>query len=533
MSRLLTAWTQTSRDGTRLVSDIYLPDVLPATTVVLRTPYGRTAHRAEGAGWAARGFAFVVQDVRGRYDSDGVWDLYAHERADGAGLVDAVTEQPWSDERVVTTGGSYAGFTAWTAAIERPKQVQVVLSTGPSMGLHRVKWDRSGVLRLAEHAAWWLERADSRTSRDGASAAVFGMDPTALEHLPVLALPERLGANLPGWAPVVEAGPDTLPRDHITDDELASFPGGALHVGGWYDLLLPEALHHWRTAGSAVHPRPPRRLVVGSWDHGFIWTGSTAVGAREHGAASRIPLGERQLDWVRDVLAGTAVSGTEVFTLGHGWRHAPHWPPATDVVRRWPGAGQVLQDTPPNHDNQPASETAFTHDPADPFPSAAPGTDRRIHASRTDALRFRSAELDQPLEMAGAPRLRLQARAWPHHGQRGQNPRASPPAPQTGAVDGTPSDWVVRLLEERGDGALLALSSGTASPRPADVTLEPLAVRLPAGSRLVLEITGADFPHLARNLGAPDRYGARDGHPVRQQVCLGPGTVLELPVACT
>ncbi|MEU5048121.1 CocE/NonD family hydrolase, partial [Streptomyces griseorubiginosus] len=73
-------------DGTPLALDLHLPpsDAWPVPAVVTRTPYGRSGHLAEGAGWRRRGFAYVVQDVRGRYDSDGTWKPYRNERGDGA-----------------------------------------------------------------------------------------------------------------------------------------------------------------------------------------------------------------------------------------------------------------------------------------------------------------------------------------------------------------------------------------------------------------------------------------------------------------
>ncbi|WP_228453060.1 CocE/NonD family hydrolase, partial [Streptomyces alkaliterrae] len=71
-------------DGALLATDVQLPaGPGPFTTVLIRTPYGRTGHRAELAGWARHGFAAVAQDVRGRHDSDGDWRPYTTEDRDG------------------------------------------------------------------------------------------------------------------------------------------------------------------------------------------------------------------------------------------------------------------------------------------------------------------------------------------------------------------------------------------------------------------------------------------------------------------
>ena len=292
-------------DGTLLAVDVQLPPQAswPVPVVVTRTPYGRSKHLAEGLGWRAHGYGFVVCDVRGRYDSDGEWLPYRHERADSAAVADWITAQPWCDGRLVAYGGSYSGYTAWTLAVERPEAVAAVVSLGPSMSLAGTKFDPSGVLRLGEHAAWWLERAESRTSRDGLARQVFAEQPELLDHLPVVEVGGFLGARLEHWADLLTTGDDS---EHVSDDELARLGAATLHVGGWYDLLLPESLRHWQVVGAELSPRPPRRLVVGPWDHDLAFSNTTAVGAREHGPRSRRGFRELCLDWLAAVLAGRA-----------------------------------------------------------------------------------------------------------------------------------------------------------------------------------------------------------------------------------
>src|SRR5881628_2237696 len=94
------------RDGVVLRADIYRPEV-PGRfpTLVLRTPYGKdgllesgeepTLSRAPRAG-----YALVVQDVRGRYNSDGEFRPYQQEGKDGYDTVEWAAVQPWSSTRV-------------------------------------------------------------------------------------------------------------------------------------------------------------------------------------------------------------------------------------------------------------------------------------------------------------------------------------------------------------------------------------------------------------------------------------------------
>ncbi|MEO3856599.1 CocE/NonD family hydrolase [Acrocarpospora sp. B8E8] len=545
-------------DGTPLAVDVRLPDApsKPVPTVVTRTPYGRNQHLAEGTGWTRRGFAYVVQDVRGRYDSDGVWECYRNERGDGAALADWICAQEWSDGRLIGYGGSYSGYTAWALAVERPEAVAAVVSMGPSMALHRTKFE-NGVLRLAEHAAWWLERADGRTSRDGLTALLLGADPGALAHLPVIGLPDRIGASLPGWADVVRDGPHHQPKEEITERELSALPVAGLHVGGWYDLLVEETLLHWRIVGSALAPRPPQRLVIGPWGHDLAFTGRTRYGDRDHGPHSLLDLGALQVAWLRDCLDGTARAEEQILPIGgtrwlswpqntttlilyahpdgslhpsqpeatlSGFVHSPadlggfvHGPrrlggfvhdPANlgGFIHGPAELGGFVHDpaelggfvhgaaTPGGFVRGPTDIGGFVHDPGDPYPSLAPGADRKALDERSDALRFVTPALADPLSFTAAE-VHLDV---------------------TAPVEDV--DWIVRLTEHTDDGRVFELARGRAGGS-GRLVLSPVAATLPAGSRLRLEISGSDFPRLALALGTgADRYTTTATASVRQRV---------------
>ncbi len=121
------------RDGVRLATDIYLPtrdgavvaDRLP--TILERTPYNKTGSEREGRYFAEHGYAFVSQDVRGRYRSDGVWRMTNDDGRDGADLCDWVGRQPWSNGSIGTMGTSYVGGTQHAIALEKAPNLKTAI----------------------------------------------------------------------------------------------------------------------------------------------------------------------------------------------------------------------------------------------------------------------------------------------------------------------------------------------------------------------------------------------------------------------
>jgi uncharacterized protein len=95
------------RDGIRLATDVYLPPgggKVPA--ILARTPYDKTGEKGNAAYFAAHGYAYVAQDTRGRYASEGTWKFLADDARDGELAVNWIAQQPWSNGKVGTIGTS-------------------------------------------------------------------------------------------------------------------------------------------------------------------------------------------------------------------------------------------------------------------------------------------------------------------------------------------------------------------------------------------------------------------------------------------
>ncbi|NJQ03192.1 CocE/NonD family hydrolase [Streptomyces zingiberis] len=451
--------TAPGADTGGLATDVRLPDGAgPFPAVLLRTPYDRARHLPEADGWARHGFAAVVQDVRGRFAAPGEWRPYENEAADGAAAARWVRRQPWSDGRLVAAGASYAAHCALVLALDAPEDARpdAVLAAVPALGPAETAREASGVERLLSRAGWWAAHGDRRDSDEGALERALAGDPGLLRHLPLTGLPERLGRSLPSWA--------GLWRHHgrgrlVARAAHAGVP--LLAVGGHHDHFAEETVALWRAWGG-----PSARLLLGPWGHSLVTT--PGPDARP---AHRLNLGELYARWARRALAGALTPGHHgALALGG----ADLWlPAATGGQLRTPRL-------------VPLHGAAFTADPGRPVRSddlAVPAPHASPSGRPPDRCVLATPPLPRPLDVAGPVSVRLRATAH------------------------TPSaDWAARLVALTPDGAAERLAAGVVRrAEPAGrqsgftVGLGRLARRLPAGTRLRLEIAGHHFPAHARN----------------------------------
>jgi predicted acyl esterase len=467
-----------------LATDVRLPaGDGPFPAVLVRTPYDRTRHRAEARGWARHGFAAVVQDVRGRFSSPGEWHPYANEAADGASAVRWIRRQPWSDGRLVAAGASYAAHCAVVLALDVPADARpdAVIAAVPALGAAETAREASGVERLLSRAGWWAAHGDRRDSDEGALGKALAADPGLLTHLPLTGLPERLGRALPSWAGLWrhrERGglPARAPRADVP----------LLAVGGHHDHFAEDTLALWHAWGG-----PSARLLLGPWGHGLV----TAPGP-DAGPAHRVDLGRLYVRWARRALTGELAPGRHGAVALGG---ADLWLPA--------GTG----GEPRTQRLRLLHGSAFTADPDRPVRS----DDLTVPPDGPpDRCLLVTPPLPRPIDVVGPVRVGLRATAH------------------------TPSaDWAARLVTLTPDGTAERLAVGVvrrAGPagRPAAFTvgLGRLARRLPAGTRLRLEIAGHHFPAHARNPHTDDDPMTADRLLASRREVDPDSAVLKLPV---
>jgi hypothetical protein len=226
-------------DGALLATNLFLPDGKgPWPAVLERTPYDKGGGDNDNARFfAERGYAYVVQDVRGRFDSEGVFDPVRAEASDGYEVQAWVAAQPWSDGSIATTGGSYVGMTQWQPAPLGHPAVKSMLTVVTGASFYDVAHGQ-GALPLALGALWAMFVTDPR----GYDASTRDLD-AALKLLPLSTLDVgATGRQIPffrNWL----AHPT---RDEywkpVAADRYEQIDVPVLHVGGWYDIFAVDTI---------------------------------------------------------------------------------------------------------------------------------------------------------------------------------------------------------------------------------------------------------------------------------------------------
>jgi len=422
------------RDGVVLRAEVLRPrGPGPFPTLVYRTPYGAHATLEEETTFTRaveRGYAVVVQDVRGRYRSDGEFRPYENEGRDGFDTIEWAAQQPWSDGNVGTFGLSYPGAVQWLAAMESPPHLKAMVpamtfSTPQNFFFTWGVWDMSWIYWIWQNIA-----PDTRVKqnlpgpRTGAEAraALAAVEEKMLGTLPLDQL-----AELRAVAPYYYDWLHHPPEDPFWDfAELRGKYGrtnaAVLNLSGWHDDNYgPDgATTNFEGLVRARAGRADRTaLLIGPWVHGVASTARTKSGEREFGVEAAIDYDDVVLDWMDRHLRGQttqASAGPPVryFVMGENqWKTADAWPPPARQASFYlsPTAasstrGGLVDARPPVG----ARASQIVSDPDQPLVNPHPSAgahDYRALAERSDVLTFDSEPLARDTEITGPISARL------------------------------------------------------------------------------------------------------------------------------
>lgn len=405
------------RDHVVLRADVYRPPGPgPFPVLVYRTPYGKhvpgpaqeTARKA-----VARGYAVVVQDVRGRYASAGEFLPYQQEGSDGYDTIEWAASQSWSNGSVGTFGLSYPGAVQWLAAVQNPPHLKAMV---PAMTFASPMqfWYSNGVWDLSWLSWIWVNIAPDRWRRLGLppGAPWDSVAPEMRAAVPLSSVPglDFIAPWYYEWLrhPAYDAWWDWA---ELTN-KYARTNAAVLNFSAWYDDAYGphgattnfSGLVTVRGAGAAR-----TALILGPWSHGVPRMGRTSVGEREYGTAGSIDYDETVLRWMDRYVRGID-NGVDrrkpvrFFLLGtNRWLEADAWPvPGTRAETLYFAPRRELTRVSP-----PSAETVtIVSDPEHPVVNAFDGRagahDYRAIAEQPNVAVFETAPLEEDVSVVGA-----------------------------------------------------------------------------------------------------------------------------------
>lgn len=558
------------RDGVVLRADIYRPDDSEKhPAIVVRTPYNKLLGADSGylsaVHAAFAGYAFVIQDIRGRFASEGEFMPRASEGPDGYDTVEAIAAEPWCDGNVGMVGSSYLGRNQWQAAMEAPPHLKAI---APSITTSGPLSDSQmgGVVDLEQSISWFAENAVDMVNRMEAQ----GKDVSKMREML-----NRARSNLEevySYLPLNDIphfrfeGLSEAFKVRMGDSALASLKSKedlhwayhkvkvpCFHCGGWYDLFTGSLFRNFlgmREKGGSELAREGQHVLCGPWAHTSNLEGY--VGGLHFGPAGSSLATftmERHMTffdrYLRGIESDRQNPAIRYFVMGRNrWRNADTWPlPQTEWQRFFlhskgranTSAGDGLLSR-----GEPASEPPdiFVYDPRFPVPtvggrilptgSLVPGPfDQTPIEKRSDVLCYTTPELQEDTEVTGPLILHLFA-----------------------ATSTKDTDFTAKLIDVYPDSSAYNVSEGCIRARyrksilkpelvnsgeiyeyPIDMAATSIVFR--QGHCIRIDISSSNFPRIDRNMNTGNPFGEdAQGVPATQTIYHQPDypSYIDLPI---
>ena len=516
------------RDGVTLRADIYRPKSdgkFP--TLLERTPYNKDGGVEFGTKAAAQGYVAIIQDVRGRYTSEGEWYPFLNESNDGYDTVEWAASLPYSNGKVGMWGGSYVGATQMLAAITHPPHLAGICPVVTASNYHENWTYQGGAFEQFFNESWTSGLAQDTLNRtvQRSTNALKGASVLPLTSYPLFNLPSAweksdlthaLTPYFLDW--LAHPNYDGYWKRWSIEDHFADIRVPALSVAAWYDIFQGGSLRNYiglkQQAGNEAARRGQRLLVTIGGHAG----GGRTIGDLDFGeAAAEFSETTVTLLWYDYLLKGVqneyAGPPVKLFVMGtNEWRTEEAWPlpraRSTKYFLHSQGKANSLRGDGSLSESGAPSEPAdqFVYDPANPAPTVGgplccdsphlPGgpKDQRAVEARDDVLVYSTSPLTQDMEVTGRVSLTVYAKS--------------------SAVD---TDFTAKLVDVWPNGFAQNLTEGILRARyrnsqekpellnPGEIY--PLIIDLWStsdvfrqGHKLRLEVSSSNFPRFDRNL---------------------------------
>jgi uncharacterized protein len=526
----------TTRDGVRLFADVYHPksdDKFPV--VLIRTPYDKSVGWTVAGAFkiAPRGYVVVIQDVRGRYTSEGEWYPFRHEQNDGYDAVEWAAALPYSNGKVGMMGASYVGATQVLAAIAAPPHLSAIAPNMTASNYHDGWTYQSGAFEQWFDQNWTTQLAQNTLQRviTENSNALVGSHALPLTDYPVfnfgqLPADAQLTAKIAPYYLDWLAHPDydSYWKQWSIEEHYSNIAVPMLNVGGWYDIFNGGTLRNYMGAkahGSTEAARTQQHLLIEIGGHaGF----GRKIGDVEFGPhAVENVYDEVIVDWYDFLLKGiknefATDKPVKLFLMGvNEYRQEDDWPPPQAKYTKYflhsSGKANSLRGDGSLSTTAPKSESpdTYVYDPMNPTPTVGgplccdakhmePGPrDQRSVENRDDVLVYSVGPLAQDLEVTGPVTATLFVKS--------------------SAVD---TDFTGKLVDVRPDGFAQDLTEGIFRMRYREsperqVLINPGQIYeinldlwatgnvFQKGHTLRLEISSSNFPRFDRNLNTGEQ----------------------------
>lgn len=525
----------TMRDGTILYADIYRPNAEGEFPVLLtRLPYNKDlpfySHRYLDTNRLVRnGYVVIIQDVRGRFNSEGDYYPFVDEAEDGYDTVEWAASLPYSSGKVGMFGLSYYGFTQLLAAAEQPPHLHAIV---PAMTLSDRKnssYMENKPFLLASSETWALESVapdemkrkykDPETYNEMMSkfVEIYNNIEEWYRYRPVK-----------DWPPLKELGVASFFYDFLNNsleedqwekmsitNKYERFKVPAYHIAGWYDNLLQATLQNYTEMAAKAESslaRENQKLMVGPWGHGMFFSilGDRSFGMHAAGdwIDGKEDLTNLHIRWFDYWLKGketqiTKEAPIKIFVMGvNKWRNEYEWPLArtkyTPCYFHSHGKANTLLGDGELSFEKPINESfdTFVYNPESPVPTHGGGTlfagvnrpgplDQRKIEEREDVLVYTSTPLEKPLEVTGPIKVKLWAK-----------------------TDAESTDFTAKLIDVLPDGTAFNITDGIVRTTiqgkddvvEYEIDLWATSIVFQPDHRIRVEISSSNFPRFDANL---------------------------------
>src|SRR5436190_6438421 len=504
------------RDATRLAANIFRPKAEGRFPVILmRSPYGKPDEKwGEAKRYIPAGYDMVVEDCRGRGKSEGAWEPFRYDVEDGFDTQEWVGKQAWCNGDIGTWGGSYVGWTQWSAAPNASRHLKAMVPIVPFGNTYDLAYS-GGAFQLALLMGW------------GSGVGGVTLSPEKLtlayQHLPLSTFGEQFDKKVPyldDW--IRHPTYDEYWKQRGMDYRYADVTVPALNIGGWYDIFSKTTIELVNEVRAASHDRTVRRnqfVIMGPWTHGV---GARKVGELDFGPDAAMNIGDFQFKWFEYWLKSHETGVQDwpacyLFIMGENrWRGESEWPlkrtQFTSYYLHSGGGANSAQGDGQLGTVSPEAEKPdhFTYDPKEPVPSvggnnlvgatAGPYDQAKLE-ERQDVLVYSSAPLEKDLEVTGPVKLVL----WAASDARDTDFTAK-------LIDVYPDrkaynlcDGILRARYRQGRDKLALLEPG--KPEEFEIDLWVTANLFRSGHRIRLEVSSSNFPRFDRNPNSGHDFG--------------------------